>query len=174
MPAGKCHLELHVEGRWVLAAEVRCDDVAGGVRSSTRLEYDFDYLADATELDARYLRAVSCRYPVGYGVHAEDVWPAFLLDVVPSGAARRYWEARLGVPNAPSSDWAVLVAGGGNPPGNVRVQEASAELEREQVDHPGSRPGVAWQSRSTPSGSTPARPSRGYASSAPPSGSCPR
>jgi len=137
MPAGKCHLELHIDGRWVLAAEVRCDDVAGGVRSSTRVEYDFDYLADATELDARDLRAVSCRYPVGYGVHAEDVWPAFLLDVMPSGAARRYWEARLGVPNAPSSDWAVLVAGGGNPPGNVRVQEAGAELEREQVDHPG-------------------------------------
>jgi serine/threonine-protein kinase HipA len=137
MPAGKCHLELHVDGDWILAAEVRCDDVAGGVRSSTRLEYDFDYLADATELDARDLRAVSCRYPVGYGVHAEDVWPAFLLDLIPSGAARRHWEAELGVPNAPSSDWAVLVAGGGNPPGNVRVQEAAEAFAREQVEHAG-------------------------------------
>lgn len=111
--------------------------VAGGVRSSTRLEYDFDYLADVTELDARDGRALSCRYPVGYGVHAEDAWPAFLLDVIPSGAARRFWEAQLGVPNAPSSDWAVLVAGGGNPPGNVRVHEAVEALERAPPQHAG-------------------------------------
>jgi serine/threonine-protein kinase HipA len=138
MAAGKCHLEIYVSGQWQLAAEVRCDDVAGGVRSGTRVEYDFDYLdLDPTSIDARDRRALSCRYPVGYGVHAEDVWPAFLLDIIPSGAARRYWEAQLGLPNTPSSDWAVLVAGGGNPPGNVRVQEAAAAFERDHVEHAG-------------------------------------
>lgn len=137
MASGKCHLELFVDGDWSVAAEVRCDDVAGGVQSSARLEYDFDYLAATTLLDARDHRAVSCRYPVGYGVHSEDVWPAFLLDVIPSGAARRYWEAQLGVPNTPSSDWTVLVAGGGNPPGNVRVREAAQAFEHEHIEHPG-------------------------------------
>ncbi|MBX3204076.1 MAG: HipA domain-containing protein [Labilithrix sp.] len=135
MPAGKCHLELYLDGDWTVAAEVRCDDVDGGFRSSARLEYDFDYLAAVTELDVRDRRAVSCRYPVGYGVHAEDVWPAFLLDLIPSGAARRYWEAELGVPNTSTSDWAVLIAGGGNPPGNVRVREAAEP--REPRPHPG-------------------------------------
>ena len=136
MAAGKLHLELYVERAWVIAAEVRCDDVNGGVRSATRLEYDFDYLASTGELDVRDLRAVSCRYPVGYGVHAEETWPAFLLDVIPSGAARRFWEGQLGLPNVPASDWAILTAGGGNPPGNLRVHEA-VELSREQTAHPG-------------------------------------
>lgn len=136
MPAGKLHLELYVDRAWVIAAEVRCDDVKGGVRSATRLEYDFDYLASTSELDARHFRAVSCRYPVGYGVHAEESWPAFLLDLIPSGAARRFWEGQLGLPNVPASDWAVLTAGGGNPPGNLRVHEA---VERSSVGalHPG-------------------------------------
>ncbi|MBX3217526.1 MAG: type II toxin-antitoxin system HipA family toxin [Labilithrix sp.] len=137
MPAGKCHLELYIDGDWTVAAEVRCDDVSGGFQSSARLEYDFDYLATAAELDVRDRRAVSCRYPVGYGVHAEEVWPAFLLDLVPSGAARRFWEAELGVPNTEASDWAVLVAGGGNPPGNLRVREAAQPLDREAASAPG-------------------------------------
>jgi serine/threonine-protein kinase HipA len=136
MTAGRCTLEVYVDGAWRLAAEVRCDNVAGGFRSATRLEYDFDYLEGADALDTRDLRAVSCRYPVGYGIHVEDTWPAFLLDVVPSGAARRFWERELGLPNAPSSDWAVLAAGGGNPPGNVRVRAPDAGAA-EQPRHPG-------------------------------------
>jgi serine/threonine-protein kinase HipA len=68
---------------------------------------------------------VSCRYPLGYDVRDEPRWPAFLLDVIPSGAARRFWEREIGVPNAPSSDWAVLLRGAGNPPGNLRIAEAA-------------------------------------------------
>ena len=137
MSAGKCMLELYVEGAWHVAAEVRCDEVTGGVRSPTRLEYDFDYLERTGAFDTRDLRAVSCRYPVGYGVHAEETWPAFLLDVIPSGAARRFWESELGLPNAPTSDWGVLVAGGSNAPGTVRVREAAAALEDQSPEHPG-------------------------------------
>lgn len=136
MAHDRCTLELYVDGAWRIAAEVRCDDTAGGIRSPTRLEYDFDYLERPGVLEARDLRAVSCRYPVSYSVHVEETWPAFLLDVMPSGAARRFWETELGLPNAPSSDWAVLVSGGNNPPGNVRVQEAAA-LVAEPPPHAG-------------------------------------
>jgi serine/threonine-protein kinase HipA len=129
MPVERCTLELYVEDRWHPAAEVRCDDVSGGVGSPTRVEYDFDYLEGmADSLDTRGFRAVSCRYPVGYGIHSEPTWPAFLLDVIPSGAARRFWEGELGLPNTASSDWAVLVHGGGNPTGNVRVAEAAVAI----------------------------------------------
>ncbi len=133
MTAGKCHLELYLDGAWTLAAEVRCDDVRGGIRSSTRVEYDFDYLENVACFDARDHRAVSCRHPVGYGIHADDVWPAFLLDVIPSGAARRHWEAQLGLPNTASSDWAILVAGGGNSPelpSLMQVEGASDDVRR--------------------------------------------
>lgn len=135
MAHGKCHLEIFVGGAWRLAAEVRCDDVAGGVRSATRFDYEFDYLATVDTLDVRDARAVSCRYPLGYGVHAEETWPAFLLDLIPSGAARRFWEGMLELPNTPSSDWSILVAGGGNPTGNVRVSEAVDR--RGEIDHAG-------------------------------------
>jgi serine/threonine-protein kinase HipA len=138
MPGAKCNLEIFLGGSWTVAAEVRVDDVAGGLRSSARVEYDFDYLdAMGAALGARDRRAVSCRYPVGYQVHAEITWPAFLLDLIPSGAARRFWEAQLGLPNTPSSDWAILVAGGGNPPGNVRVAEVTSSSSPEAPSHPG-------------------------------------
>lgn len=134
VPAAKCILELYAKGAWHVAAEVRADDERGGIRSSTHFEYDFDYLdAVMDALGARDERAVSCRYPVGYGAHDEPTWPAFLLDVIPSGAARRHWEAELRLPDTPSSDWAVLTAGGGNPPGNLRVAGAAAPV----AAHPG-------------------------------------
>ncbi len=138
MTRGSCALELYRNGTWCTAAEVRCDDIRGGFRSATRLEYEFDYLDDvASALDARDIRAVSCRYPVGYGVHVEDTWPPFLLDLIPSGAARRFWEGQLGLPNTPSSDWSILVAGGGNPPGNIRIKEAADDLRVDPPVHPG-------------------------------------
>lgn len=135
--AGRCLLEVHVGGRWRVAAEVHVQDETAGVHSPARLEYDFDYL-DAMEgaLGARDHRAVSCRHPISYEEVALEHWPAFLLDIIPSGAARRWWEARLGLPNLPRSDWELLVRGGGNPPGNVRVAEAAA-AEMEPIDHPG-------------------------------------
>ena len=138
MPVGKCTLELYVYHAWGVAAEVRVDDTAGGLQSPARVEYDFDYLdLMGASLGARDHRAVSCRYPVGYQVHVERAWPAFLLDLIPSGAARRFWESQLGLPNAPSADWSLLVAGGGNPPGNVRVAGAAAPTPVDPSPHPG-------------------------------------
>ena len=131
-------LELHLDGTWYPAAEVRCDDDAVGFGASARLEYDFDYLdRQDGALGASDARAVSCRYPVGYGVHAEERWPAFLLDVIPSGAGRRFWERQLGLPNTPASDWPVLIAGGGNPPGNLRIAGTADARALALGMHPG-------------------------------------
>jgi serine/threonine-protein kinase HipA len=138
MARGRCTVELYFEGRWRAAAEVRVDDAALGFRSPARLEYDFDVLDEmGAALGARDLRAISCRYPLGYEIHDEASWPAFLLDLIPSGAARRFWEKQLGAPNAPGSDWAVLVGGAGNPPGNLRITEAAAPAPADPPSHPG-------------------------------------
>ena len=126
-----------MDGRWHAAAEVRVEDTTAGVHSPSRLEYDFDYV-DAIDqaLGARDHRAVSCRHAVTYEEVALERWPAFLLDIIPSGAGRRWWEARLGLSNVPRSDWELLVRGGGNPIGNVRVAAAAA-ADAEQAGHPG-------------------------------------
>ena len=134
---GKCLLEVHAEGAWRTAAEVRVDDTAAGPHSPSRLEYNVDYVdAMGQALGTRDLRAVSCRHPVTYEEVVLDRWPAFLLDIIPSGAGRRWWEARLGLPNLPRSDWALLLEGGGNPVGNVRVAGAAAAAAG-QPEHPG-------------------------------------
>ncbi len=133
---GRCGIEVFHEGAWHFAGEVHVEDDAAGFGSPGRFEYDFDYLdAMSTALGARDRRAVSCRYPLGYEEHSERRWPAFLLDLMPSGAARRFWEAELGRPNTPRSDWEILVRGGGNPPGNVRVREAAQPID--EPPHPG-------------------------------------
>lgn len=130
-------LEIYVGGEWQTAAEVRVRDPQRGVASPAALEYDLGYLdRQADALGTFDLRAVSCRYPVGYDHHEEERWPAFLLDLIPSGAARRYWVNRLGVRDADSSEWGVLLAGAAYPPGNVRVANA-VEHFNGPSDHPG-------------------------------------
>lgn len=135
LPAGRCTLEVHHGGAWHRAAEVRCDDTQAGIRSRTRLDYDLDYLDALDHAVVRDARAVSCLYATNFEEHDLPTWPPFLLDVIPSGAARRFWERELRLPNREDSDWAVLVAGGGNAPGNVRVAEAADRAP--PVDHPG-------------------------------------
>jgi len=129
-----CTLEIALGETWQTIGEVRVADAGRGIPSSARFEYDFAYLdAMADAIGVRDLRAVSCRYPVNYDAADEACWPPFLLDLIPSGAARRHWEGQLGVPNKDSSDWEVLRSGATNPPGNVRV----ASAESPQADHPG-------------------------------------
>jgi serine/threonine-protein kinase HipA len=131
----RCVIELYLDGAWHAAAEVRVADARSGFRSPSVLSYDFDYLDHVAErLGSRDRAAVSCRHPVGYEETPLPRWPAFLLDVIPSGAARRWWEAHLGLRNVESADWELLVRGGGNPPGNARI--AGCDLEVND-GHPG-------------------------------------
>ncbi|MGH7440059.1 MAG: type II toxin-antitoxin system HipA family toxin [Polyangiaceae bacterium] len=137
MPSGRCTFEIFVGGHWMPAATLFVTESSAGTSSPSRLAYDFPYLdAMAGALSTRDARAVSCRYPLGYEDFLEPTWPAFLLDLMPAGAARRHWEARLGLPDAPRGDWPVLLGVAGNPPGNVRVAEA-VEAAPDRFTHPG-------------------------------------
>ena len=137
MARGSCQLQLFVDGRWLTAAIVEVDDTATGTASPSRFDYDFDYLgAKADSLGAIDARAASCRYPLNYEDRPEPTWPAFLLDLIPSGAARRHWDGRLGLPNNATSDWLILIRSAGNPPGNVRVLQATDDLTEGPI-HPG-------------------------------------
>ena len=99
-------------------------DLRKGNLAPTRLQYDLDY---AIEFSGRQgLAALSCRYPVSFEPWQLDSWPAFLLDLLPSGAARRYFLASLDRPNGPAADWPLLLAGAGNAPGNLRIAEAAS------------------------------------------------
>lgn len=119
------NLEVFDGTGWKQAATVRLADPSQSFGAASRLDYDLEYLdRHSNALGARDLRALSCRFPLGYETHESSGWPPFLLDLMPAGPSRRYWAARLDVRDAPSSDWTILLAGAANPPGNVRVANA--------------------------------------------------
>ncbi|HWK52231.1 MAG TPA: HipA domain-containing protein [Steroidobacter sp.] len=107
-------LEIYLEGSWVRCAELIGTE--GDRQQPIQLTYSIDYAVD--RLFARDLRAVSIRVPVDLGTRQYSTWPAFLIDLLPQGAARRRLEraARIQL-----SDWAVLQRGAINPVGNLRI-----------------------------------------------------
>lgn len=126
MPVERCTIEICASDGWRAAAEVILrGPVQAGHRSPTRFEYELDYVSDH-ELGVRDLRAASVVLPLSFEAYDAPHWPAFLLDLVPQGAWRAEICRELGLPAAdPRSDWQVLLHGGGNPPGNLRVAGAT-------------------------------------------------
>jgi len=119
-----CIIEAFHHGRWHRAAQV--ERVAGGARlDPTTIEYDVDYAA--TYLGARGVEAVSLRYPVNFDLRRVGSLPAFCIDLMPQGDARRQLLGRLARQGRDPTDWAILTHGAGNPVGNLRVLEAVAE-----------------------------------------------
>ncbi|MET0534700.1 MAG: HipA domain-containing protein, partial [Steroidobacter sp.] len=81
-----------------------------------RLTYAADYAA--AHLFANDHRALSVRLPVDFGDRAFQTWPAFLIDLLPQGAARRRVERAVG---GALTEWQLLMRGALNPVGNLRV-----------------------------------------------------
>lgn len=116
-------LQIHTDG-WAPVAEVRPIGDAGVPSTPTHLEYDFDHAAE--RLEAQGHLAVSVSFPVSFELHRLDTWPAFLLDLLPQGHARRLVDARNREGGDTPSDWNALRAGAGNPVGNLRVPRPDA------------------------------------------------
>ena len=111
-------LDIRLRESWRTAAEVRpLGDPKLGYQTPTAVAYDIDYAADLNSTQP----AVSLRLPVGLEDKRFDTWPSFLFDLVPSGAARRFWMSRLNLGKGPHADWAILRHGAFNPPGRIRV-----------------------------------------------------
>ena len=126
--------------RAVAEFEVRAEsEIKKGYSGSGFLTYDVDYAL--AHMGRKGCEAVSCRYPVGMEMIQEPHWPAFLLDLLPSGANRRYWLVRLGLnprkDDGPQADWTLLLNGASNPPGNLRIAEASHSAQPPHPTHSG-------------------------------------
>ena len=123
------HLELYVGGIWREAASVRLLGPAeGGWATGTDLAYRLAYAIDH---DGRSdAAALSVNLPVSLESTRGATWPPFLTDLLPQGFGRQELLRRLGMPEtaAASADWRLLLAGAGNPIGNIRVREAAERL----------------------------------------------
>jgi serine/threonine-protein kinase HipA len=113
------HLELYLGGSWKAAASVR---LTGPAELGYALNND-------GRTDAA---ALSINLPVSLESHRADTWPPFLTDLLPQGFGRQELLRQLGMPetSAASADWRLLLAGAGNPIGNIRVREAADHLEQ--------------------------------------------
>lgn len=132
-----CDIEIFVDGRWQLLAHFKPFTQGQverlGYRCPGTFDYDVEYAAE--HVDSKDLHAASCQYPVDFTIHNLTTWPAFLLDILPSGAGRRAILNLLQLPDrGPRSDWELLMKGASNPPGNLRIRQA---VEPQTQSHPG-------------------------------------
>lgn len=130
-------IEIFHHNKWQLAATFTLLGQAAweqGYRAPGLMVYDAEYALN--HINQSGITAVSMNYPVDFALMKTPTWPAFLLDLLPSGAGRR---ALLNFFNqadqGPKSDWRLLTQGAGNPPGNLRIKQAAELLE--QNHHPG-------------------------------------
>lgn len=114
-------IDIFKNGRWQLAALLQIDDERFGYTGKASLDYEPQYAVENLELpDA----AVSVNHPVNFVTYDSDRWPAFLLDILPSGAGRRNWADRLDLNDGRSHDVTMLCHACANPPGNLRIRES--------------------------------------------------
>jgi serine/threonine-protein kinase HipA len=116
-------IQISIDGKWTTAGtfEPVERDIAKGIAGRGLFEYDMDFVLP--HLDDVSGWRVGLRYPVNFELYKSAGWPAFLLDILPSGAGRRVWVRKLGLKNNEAADWQLLLNGAGNPPGNLRVAE---------------------------------------------------
>lgn len=129
-----CTLQLHASGAWHDVASVRLlGPENAGWRSPSYTGYSVDWAFEhSQENDAHALCAA---WPVGLEPVQLPHWPVFLIDLLPQGFGRQELLRRMGLPPTADTvaDWPLLLAGSGNPIGNLRVKEAAAWL----ADHAG-------------------------------------
>lgn len=121
----QCTLEIWHPTGWQVAATLRVDDVARGHEGPSYIDYDYGYAM--THLGEPGRARLANAYPVDFDEHRRESWPAFLLDILPSGFGRDVILDDIEVArqtDGPQYDWPVLLRGAGNPIGHVRIREA--------------------------------------------------
>jgi serine/threonine-protein kinase HipA len=94
------------------------------------LEYDAQYVTDfLMRGDTLPFPRVSLPFPIDFLAVRHERWPAFLLDLVPTGAGRRDWLDRLGLKENPATDWNLLNSGARHPVGWLRVVPGDGDQE---------------------------------------------
>lgn len=125
-----CTIQLHAHGVWHEVASVGLHGPAQeGWKAKTYSGYAVEWAFEHPR--AADAHALCARWPVGLEPLQLPHWPGFLIDMLPQGFGRQELLRRIGqTPTAGvAADWALLLAGAGNPIGNLRVKEAAAWLE---------------------------------------------
>jgi serine/threonine-protein kinase HipA len=132
-------LEVFINNQWqtIGNVEVPTNLLTKGYKAPGTFNYEFEYLdQQGLFLQTNGYFAASLRYPLDYGSFQEKSWPAFLLDLIPTGAARENLLKVLKIADGPGADFTILSQGAINPPGNLRVKN-DKNLFPSKNEHPG-------------------------------------
>lgn len=123
-------LQIWCRGYWQDACLLTFPSPDRGASGSIELEYYSDYgISHFENSDAR---ACSVRHPVLFsGTYTKNHWFNFIDDIIPAGAARRYWLKNLGIEREPQGiqEYALFSKGTIAPIGNLRIKEAIPYLD---------------------------------------------
>lgn len=132
--------EVYLDGAWRESATISIVAPNAGYRGPLIVDYDIDYFTDfaaAESLNGPGIdaRALSVNHPVDLASRHRATWPAFLLDLMPQGHARRKLSEHLGFPvDSREADITLLLRAASNPVGNLRIREAARDEQRRLAD----------------------------------------
>lgn len=111
--------------QWVDIAQLQLHMPNKGNSSPCTLLYQLDYAIKYMERCDEYACSLSLPVQIMIG-HEASSWFGFLDDIVPSGAARRYWIEYLGLQQLSLQQQDILLLEKGTiaPVGNLRIKEA--------------------------------------------------
>ncbi|PKH25911.1 toxin HipA [Pseudomonas sp. 43NM1] len=123
-------LQLYASGEWSDAMTLKFSEPSKGFESPCRLGYITGYVSNnVDDIDSPFSKAVSARLPLVWDNASLKKAPAFLFDIAPAGAAKRFLMGRVGQdkPDGISADLFLLAHSTPAPIGHLRIKE-SAEL----------------------------------------------
>ena len=124
-------LQIFTAGHWHDAMRLEFPEPQRGFVGPCRFHYRQDYLADhLEEIQQPFCYAASARFPLDWDVTVLKSAPAFLHDIAPAGAAKRFLMQRLGreKPQAIDDDLFLLGRSTSAPIGNMRIKESIQAL----------------------------------------------
>jgi len=123
----KLTLQLYLHGNWHDAMQLSFNIPEAGLASPCSFGYLTEYLASHLDnLGCHTSQAVSATLPLAWDAYREPQVPAFVHDLLPAGAARRFLLERLAISAAETmqADLLLLARCTPAPIGHLRVKEA--------------------------------------------------
>lgn len=121
-------LQVYALGNWLDAMTLVFTEPEKGFEGPCRFGYKTDYVANNLEsMASPFSKAVSARLAVDWDSFSLQKAPAFLLDIAPAGAAKRFLMGRVGQdkPEGINSDLFLLGRSTPAPIGHMRIKESA-------------------------------------------------
>lgn len=125
-------LQIHDHGTWHDAMALVFTQPDQSLASPCEFGYASGYVrGNPAAYDSPFCQAVSARLPVDFGTHRLPHAPAFLYDIAPAGAAKRFLLQHIGreKPAGMGDDLFLLGRSTPAPIGNLRIKESYEQLD---------------------------------------------